>query len=112
MQLLTDIGIRSAWREHVAAAINWRELKDSQTFDGIDFISLCLDLFFGGSLLHETDRHSLQCQSCSFVQNNEPCPACEIHLGVIEAFVQALIDESWTARRVIKDHICKIKIGK
>ena len=108
MTQFTEIPLRNVWKEHILAAVNWTDLINNSSFKNkLWYAGICLDLFVGGSIRHYSRDNCFECEKCIFVES-EMCPACEIHLGIIEAFLQGIMNKYSSVTRSIKDKRCII----
>src|SRR5258708_1690077 len=98
-----EISLRGVWREHVLAAVQWHELRNEGSLTNHELVAVFLDLFTGGALEHELTLNSLiVCHQCPYAREGHEEPACELHLGIVEAFYQGLIGTTHIANRVIQ----------
>jgi hypothetical protein len=70
-------------------------------------VALYLDLFTGGALEHDVVESWLVCHRCPYAVKDSQ-PACEMHLGVIEAFHQGMLGTRHSARRIVDKGECRI----
>jgi hypothetical protein len=105
---LREIELREVWKEHVLAAVDWPGLREAG-LNSLPATALTyIELFMGGSLVHNLTASGFTCNGCPFSAAPMGSPTCESHLGIIEAFFGGLTERPYLASRVILGDQCMI----
>lgn len=108
MHVATETSVRGIWREHVLAAVAWDELRTDGVSDLAFHVGICLDLFVGGTVCHELGDGGLVCRGCEADGSEHWRGLCEVHLGIVEAFLQGMTGIGHRAERRLEGGKCKI----
>ena len=108
MSVATDTSVRGMWREHVLAAVAWDDLQTDGVSD-LDFhVGICLDLFLGGTIRHEVGDGQLLCSGCAASGAEHGGGLCEVHLGIVEAFLQGMTGVGCRAEHHVEGGKCTV----
>ena len=104
-----QISIQDLWKEHVLSSVNWDLLAENDSAGSLWYVGICVDLFLGGTLEHQHSTGvGLECAGCPFAQEEVAGPACQVHLGICEAFMEGLSGQHCKAIRDVNENRCTI----
>ena len=104
------LSLRDIWKEHVSHSVDYHRVKSEADYSKGALTSICLDLYVGGTIQHLSTDECVQCLGCPFAEQDAPSPHCDMHLGIVQGFVEGVLERPVVLRRDVAHGRCTIHV--